>query len=139
MSDAPDGKVAIDGSTASELAYGVGLYFREICNMTIGWKWGGGSKVFIPSQWPTIGSKSITKKRLVPWSYMMNVCTHSYSLVWYSWSDWEEFIDWMALSGINLFLAMTGQEEVQYKVFQKFGVDDASIRSWFNGPAFLTW
>jgi hypothetical protein len=36
----------------------------------------------------------------------------SYSLVWYQWSDWERFIDWMALSGINLFLGMTGQEEV---------------------------
>jgi hypothetical protein len=45
----------------------------------------------------------------------------------------------MALSGINLFLAMTGQEEVQYQVFSKLGVADADIRSWFNGPAFLTW
>lgn len=69
----------------------------------------------------------------------MNVCTHSYSLVWYQWSDWERFIDWMALSGINLFLAMTGQEEIQYKVFSQFGLNDTQIRNWFNGPAFLTW
>lgn len=139
LADTSDEKVAIVGSSASELSYGVGFYFREICNMTIGWKRGGGSRIFMPRQWPTIGSKPITKTRLVPWSYMMNVCTHSYSLVWYSWRDWEEFIDWMAMSGINHFLAMTGQEEVQHKVFQQFGLDDASIRSWFNGPAFLTW
>ena len=44
---------------------------------------------------------------------MMNVVTHSYSFVWYSWADWERLIDWMALSGINLVLATTGQEEVQ--------------------------
>ena len=31
------------------------------------------------------------------------------------------------------------QEEVQYKVFQKFGLNDTDIRSWFNGPALLTW
>jgi hypothetical protein len=31
-------------------------------------------------------------RRNVPWSYFMNVCTHSYSLVWYSWADWEQFI-----------------------------------------------
>jgi len=31
------------------------------------------------------------------------------------------------------------QEEVQYKVFQALGLDDATIRNWFNGPAFLTW
>jgi alpha-N-acetylglucosaminidase len=43
------------------------------------------------------------------------------------------------MSGINLFLAMTGQEEIQYKVLSQFGLNDTEIRSWFNGPAFLTW
>jgi alpha-N-acetylglucosaminidase len=69
----------------------------------------------------------------------MNVCTHSYSLVWYTWEDWQKFIDWMALSGINNFLAMTGQEEVAYKVFSHFGLNDEEIRHWFFGPALLTW
>ena len=59
--------------------------------------------------------------------------------MWYDWPSWQRFIDWMALSGINHALALTGQEEVQYKVFQQFGLDDLTIRSWFNGPAFLTW
>ena len=40
---------------------------------------------------------------------------------------------------VNVFLAMTGQEEVQYKAFQRFGLKDAEIREFFNGPAFLTW
>jgi alpha-N-acetylglucosaminidase len=53
--------------------------------------------------------------------------------------DWEAFIDWMALSGINNVLAMTGQEEVAYKTFRKFGLSDHQIRGWFNGPALLTW
>jgi hypothetical protein len=30
-------------------------------------------------------------------------------------------------------------QEVQYKVFTALGLDDLTIRSWFNGPAFLTW
>lgn len=33
----------------------------------------------------------------------------------------------------------TLQEEVQYKVFSALGLDDLTIRSWFNGPALLTW
>jgi hypothetical protein len=139
LSDDVGGEIRIDATTASELAFGVGHYFREYCNMTIGWRRGGGSRVFIPESWPAIGGEAVTKKRVVPWSYMMNVCTHSYSLVWYSWEDWEEFIDWMAVSGVNLFLALTGQEEIQYRVLRKFGVNDTDIRSWFNGPAFLTW
>ena len=104
----------------------------------------------------------------------MNVCTHSYSLVWYDWSAFEDLIDNMALRGINMVLALTGQgtysytfpiiakiintiwiilidldlfshvvnffiEEIQYRVFSQLGVKDQDIRSWFNGPAFLTW
>ena len=77
--------------------------------------------------------------RAVAHSYFMNVCTHSYSLVWYSWLEWERLLDWMAVRGVTMFLALTGQEEVQYRAFQRFGLSDADIRGWFNGPAFLTW
>ena len=141
MSDAPGGKVAIVATGASELTFAVGEYLRQQCNMTIGWPRGGGNNVFVPKKWPKVGGADgkVAGKRNVPWSYMMSVCTHSYSLVWYSWDQWQVFIDWMALSGINNVLAMTGQEEVQYKVFQKFGLTDADIRNWFNGPALLTW
>ena len=92
----------------------------------------------MPKKWPKIGAAETTK-RATPWNYIMNVCTHSYSLVWYGWKEWEDFIDWQALWGINLNLAMTGQEEVQYKVFLQLGLNDTEIRAWFNGPAFLTW
>ena len=46
-------------------------------------------------------------KRHVPYSYFMNVCTNSYSLVWYDWNRWEEYIDWLSLMGINNILACT--------------------------------
>lgn len=45
----------------------------------------------------------------------------------------------MSLSGINLMLALTGQEEIQYKTFSTLGLSHETIRSWFNGPAFLVW
>ena len=46
--------------------------------------------------------------------------------------------DFQALLGVNLNLAMTGQEEVQWKVFTQLGLSDAEIRGWFNGPAYGT-
>jgi len=134
-----DARVAIRATTASELAAAIGYYFREYCNFTIGWPRGGGSRLALPAAWPRIGSKADVHVRTVPWSYMMNVCTHSYSLVWYSWADWERFIDWMSLWGVNNVLALTGQEEIQYKVFRELGLNDTEIRGWFNGPGFLTW
>ncbi len=33
----------------------------------------------------------------------------SYSMAFWNWSRWEQELDWMALQGINLPLAFTGQ------------------------------
>lgn len=138
LSTTKDGRLSVAASSASELTYGIGRYLRTECGMTIGWPRGGGSNLFIPKDWPKIEGP-IAGRRNTPWSYFMNVCTHSYSFVWYTWQDWEQLIDWMALSGINNVLALTGQEEIAYKVFTHFGLNDTQIRSWFNGPALLTW
>jgi hypothetical protein len=132
------GTIHIAGSTASELSAGLGYYLREFVNATWGWPRGGGSRFPRPTSWPPIG-RVIVQPRLTPVSWTMNVCTHSYTLLWNNFSQWEQFIDWAALSGINMLYALTGQEEIQYKTLAGFGLDDLTIRSWFNGPAFLTW
>ncbi|CAJ1949486.1 unnamed protein product [Cylindrotheca closterium] len=139
LQDEGNGNILVTGSTASELGAGVGWYLRHYCNMTLGWPSGGGSRIVIPDQWPSIGSKKVRKTRAVPWSYFMNVCTHSYSLVWYDKQDWEQYIDWLSLTGVNNIVALTGQEQIFYETFLALGLNDKDIRSWFNGPAFLTW
>lgn len=58
---------------------------------------------------------------------------------WWKWSEWEWFIDWMALNGINMPLAITGQEAIWYRAWRKFGLSDHEIRSYFTGPAYLPW
>ncbi|KAG7350630.1 alpha-N-acetylglucosaminidase (NAglu) tim-barrel domain containing protein [Nitzschia inconspicua] len=149
--------IRITATSVSELTAGLGHYFKEYCNFTIEWSTGGragGSHIIIPDIWPVplhpspeminaatprSVSFSLHVRRTVPWSYLMNVCTHSYSLVWYDWEAWQSLIDGFALRGINMILALTGQEEIQYQVFSELGVRDHDIRSWFNGPAFLTW
>lgn len=70
-------KTRIEATTASELTMGLGVYFREFCNMTIGWPRGGGSHVFKPAEWPKVGS-TVVRARNVPWSYMMNVSTNCF-------------------------------------------------------------
>jgi len=54
--------------------------------------------------------------------YYQNVCTVSYSFVWWNWTRWEREIDWMAMNGINLPLAFTAQEaiwqKVSYEIYQ---------------------
>jgi alpha-N-acetylglucosaminidase len=136
--------VAITASSMSELTYGIGYYVRFSCGLTVGWRHGGGSHTH-SDQWPCHGSHGsqpltpLMRERTVPYTYEDNVCTHSYSYVWYDEAEWVAHIDWMALQGVNVFLALTGQEEVQYKAFRKFGLDDTEIREFFDGPAYLTW
>lgn len=141
LADAPGGRTSVTGTSASELSAGVGHYLREFCNMTMGWRRGGGSRFVVPAPggWPRVGSAGVVVRRTGQWSFAENVCTASYSLVWHSWTQWEEFLDWAALWGINLLPALTGQEEVQYKVFRGLGLSDGEVRGWFNGPALLTW
>lgn len=40
---------------------------------------------------------------------------------------------------LMLCVTFQGQEEIQYKAFQEFGLKDEEIREFFNGPAYLTW
>ena len=135
--------VSIVASAMSELTYGIGYYTRFSCGLTVGWEHGGGSHVV--ADWSRGGChgpkvlKPVTMERAVPYTYLDNVCTHSYSYAWYNEDAWVKHIDWMALRGVNVFLAMTGQEEIQYKAFVKMGFQDADIREFFNGPAYLTW
>ena len=139
ISDATGGKTRITGTTAAELTGGLGVYLREHCGMTVGWVRGGGSRVFTPKSWPKVHTP-VTQARSVPYSHVGQVCTHSYTLVWHDWAEWEVFIDWMALAGHNSIVAPKGQEEIQYRVLtEHFGLSDMAVRNWTNGPAWLTW
>lgn len=60
-------------------------------------------------------------------TYYLNVCTFSYSLVWWGWERWEREIDFMALRGVNLALAFTGQEKIMEETMLGFGVSRESI------------
>lgn len=45
----------------------------------------------------------------------------------------------MALQGVNMPLAFTGQEAVWQSVYRKLGMSDAAIRRYLGGPAFMAW
>lgn len=49
-----------------------------------------------------------------------NVCTLSYSSVFWNFSRWEKHIDWMAMNGINIGYATTGMEYIYNKVCYVF-------------------
>ena len=56
---------------------------------------------------------------------------------WWDWAQWDKFIDWMALNGVNMPLAVTGQEGGRQAVCRKLGMSDAEIEAFLPGPPYL--
>ena len=45
----------------------------------------------------------------------------------------------MAMNGLNFILSFTGQEYVWQKLYESIGLNDAEIKEYLAGPAFLAW
>ena len=105
---------------------------------------GGGTQYDTLIQYTRLFSRNFPLANLslcfsVRFRYYQNVCTFSYSSVWWNWTRWQREIDWMALNGINLPLAFTGQEAIWQRVYHKIGLTQQELDTFFGGPAFLAW
>jgi len=136
--DGSNGKVVVRGNNGVSLATGLNNYLKYTLNVSISWgRNNSGVLAVLPSELPVpAASRTVMPMK---WRYSLNVCTPGYSLVWYSFEQWQFFIDWMALNGVNLPLAFNGQEAVFAATFSAFGLTDEEIWAYFSGPAFLPW
>ncbi|XP_006901783.1 PREDICTED: alpha-N-acetylglucosaminidase [Elephantulus edwardii] len=127
--------VRVAGSTGVAAAAGLHRYLRDFCGCHVAWS---GSQLHLPRPLPSVPEELVeaTPNR---YRYYQNVCTHSYSFVWWDWARWEQEIDWMALNGINLALAWNGQEAIWQRVYLALGLNQSEIDEYFAGPAFLAW
>ena len=130
------GKVVVRGNNANSMAVGLNRYLQEYCLANVSWY--DYNPVELPQTMPLVPSK-IRVEALVPQRFFLNYCTFGYTMPWWNWKQWERFIDWMALNGVNMPLAITGQEAVWQKVYRKHGMSDEQIRESFVGPAHLPW
>ncbi|KAI3918459.1 hypothetical protein MKX01_041779 [Papaver californicum] len=135
-------EIKIEGTTAVEITSGLHWYLKYWCGAHISWIKTGGIQIASvpkPGSLPPVKDEGVLVRRPVPWNYYQNVVTSSYSYVWWDWNRWEKEIDWMALQGINLPLAFTGQESIWQKVFKGFNLSNSDLSDFFGGPAFLAW
>ncbi len=98
--------------------------------------WSG--KRFTPPN-PLPEGASGERTAATPRRYYLNVVTFGYSTVYWDRARWEQEIDWMALHGIDMPLALTATEAIGARVFRKLGLTDKEIGAWFTGPAHLPW
>lgn len=71
--------------------------------------------------------------------YYFNTCTYGYTMPYWDWARWEKEIDWMALHGVNLPLALVANEAISRRVWLKLGLTEKEIDAYFTGPAHLPW
>ncbi|GAE21118.1 alpha-N-acetylglucosaminidase [Bacteroides pyogenes JCM 10003] len=134
--ESKDGKILIRGNSANSMAVALNYYLKYYCKTTVSWY--ADIPVEMPEVLPII-PHPIRKEAKVERRFFLNYCTYGYTMPFWKWSDWERLIDWMALNGVNMPLAITGQEAVWYKVWSKLGLTDEEIRSYFTGPTYLPW
>lgn len=132
------GKVLLRGSNGVEVASALSWYLNEYCNTTFDWS---NYEILLPDAGaPLPLPQAASRARYTNYTYYLNVCTFGYSLVWKDWSYWQKHIDWMAMQGINLPLALAGQEKVIVNTFSRFNVTAEELsENYFAGPAFLPW
>ncbi|CAD6259287.1 unnamed protein product [Miscanthus lutarioriparius] len=130
------------GVSGVEISAGFHWYLKHYCTAHISWYKTGGaqlSSIPHPGSLPRVPDGGVLIQRPIGWSYYQNAVTSSYSFAWWDWERWEKEIDWMALQGINLPLAFTGQESIWQKVFQRYNISKSDLDDFFGGPAFLAW
>ncbi len=130
------GRIVITGNNAGAMATGLNHYLNNYCLTDVSWY--AADPVELPDTLPLV-AEEVSAEARVPNRFFLNYCTAGYSMPYWSWADWERFIDWMALNGVNLPLATTGQEAIWYNVWTNLGLTDEEVRGYFTGPAHLPW
>eukprot|EP01113_Clastostelium_recurvatum_P033265 TRINITY_DN437_c0_g1_i1.p1 TRINITY_DN437_c0_g1~~TRINITY_DN437_c0_g1_i1.p1 ORF type:complete len:814 (-),score=188.09 TRINITY_DN437_c0_g1_i1:60-2501(-) len=136
----PNNHVELRGNNGVALASALNWYLKYSCNSQVSWGVNNtGVQISLPSPLPNTYPQGMSMASPVKYRYYMNVCTVSYSAAWWDWERWEWEIDWMALNGVNLPLAFTGQEYVWRSLWRQLGLTADETQDYFSGAAFLAW
>lgn len=133
--DQDRGKVVVRGNNYVSIATGINWYLKYYAGIHLSWN---GMKARLPEVLPPVGKKERHETDL-KLRYSLNYCTFSYSMAFWDWDRWEQEIDWMALHGINMPLAIVGTAAVWKNILLKLGYNQNEINEFIAGPAFQPW
>mgnify|MGYP002517723972 FL=1 len=127
--------IIIRGNSWVNIAVGVNWYLKHYAGIHISWN---NMTTKIPNNLPSVCKKERHETDL-KLRYDFNYCTFSYSMAFWDWKRWQKEIDWMALHGINMPLAIVGEECVWRNMLLKLGYSEEEVGKFIAGPAFLAW
>ncbi|MEO8405977.1 MAG: alpha-N-acetylglucosaminidase, partial [Chitinophagaceae bacterium] len=128
-------KIVLRGNNGVAIASALYYYLTEYCHCQITWN---GTNLQLPASLPVVAAR-IRKSTPYEYRYYLNYCTFNYTMSWWDWPRWEKEIDWMALHGINMPLAITGEEYTWYLVYKEMGFSDDELKTFFCGPSYFAW
>ena len=128
-------KVVIRGNTWVNIASGLNWYLKYYAGVHLSWNQ---MQTKLPARLPAVKAKERHETDLAL-RYDFNYCTFSYSMAFWDWKRWEKEIDWMALHGVNLPLAIVGEECVWRHMLLKLGYTETEVGQFIAGPAFVAW
>ena len=130
-----EGKIIIKGNSLTALTSGFNWYLKYYGNSHVSWN----EKTIHFQGNISFPDKPVIKKSPFQYSYYLNYCTFNYSMAFWNWERWEREIDWMALNGINIALAMNGMEYIWKKTLERLDFTKEEIKDFIPGPAFNAW
>lgn len=133
--DTKGGKPHISGNNSVSVATGLNWYLKHCCGLHLTWN---NMCVSLPKVLP-VPAERIRRETPLTMRYDFNYCTFSYSMAFWDWERWQKEIDWMALHGINMPLAIVGMECAWRNMLLRLGYSEKEVGDFIAGPAFLAW
>ena len=131
--EARDGKVFVKGENDLAIVRGCYEYLKDHAGVMVTWQQRHPMIKSYPDAELTTGGTPHKFR------HHFNVCTFGYTMPYWKWDRWEEELDYLALHGVNMPLAMVGYQAVAKKVWTDLGVSEKGLKDYFPGPAFAPW
>lgn len=132
-----NGKPQIIGNNYLSLATGIHWYLKYYANVLLTWNNLTTDLSLVVLPVPEIAETHFTD---IKYRYYLNYCTYSYTMAFWNWERWQQEIDWMAMHGINMPLALIGTEVVWRNVLvNNLGYSKEDANKFIAGPAFQAW
>lgn len=130
------GRIVLGGDCKISQAMAYYRYLKEYCGVNISHAGNTAMPEITEAPLPDREIKHVIEqdKRVY-----MNYCTFGYSCAWWGWDEWEKEIDFMAMNGINMPLAVIGTEAVWFYTLREFKYSENGAMRYLSGPGFWPW
>ncbi|ONI76125.1 hypothetical protein ALI144C_36165 [Actinosynnema sp. ALI-1.44] len=129
------GRVVLAGSSTVALVSGMHWWLKYVAGGHIS---ANGDQLDLPASLPA-PAQPIRMSTELAERYAYNFTVFGYTSPFWTWSEWERELDYLAASGMNRALALIGQEIVWYDTFRDFGLTELEVRQWIAQPAHQPW